>query len=140
MVKKRLQHFNKWMDRWTNGQDRTLLNFSMASHGTLAFLKSLDALYKVKNVETLCNLLDKVIHEVGVQNVVQLITNNTAAYVAIGRLVVERHPTISWPPPNAHCLDLLLEGIGKIGGWVKNVVEDAKHVTKFIYDHTWVFF
>ncbi|XP_059077299.1 uncharacterized protein LOC131876323 [Cryptomeria japonica] len=50
---------------------------------------------------------------------------------------MQRHPSITWSPCAAHCLDLVLEDIGKIG-WVKKVVEDAKSVTKFIYNHTWV--
>lgn len=79
------------------------------------------------------------IQKVDVENVVQVITNNAAIYVAIGRLLMERHPTISWTPCVAHCLELLLEDIEKIG-WVKSVVEDPKSVTKFIYNHTWVLF
>lgn len=124
-------------DGWTDGRNRTLLNFLVASNGGLVFLKSIDASHEVKNAETLCNLLDGVVQEVGVDNVVQIITDNATAYVAAGRLLMERHPTIAWSPCAAHCLDLLLEDIGKIS-WVKSVVEDAKSVTKFIYNHTWV--
>lgn len=60
------------LDRWTDGWNRTLLNFLVASNGTLVFLKSIDALYEVKNAKTLCNILDGVVQEVGVENVVQL--------------------------------------------------------------------
>lgn len=34
-------------------------------------------------------------------------------------------------------LDLVFEDIGK-AKWVKNVVEKAKNITKFIYYHSWV--
>ncbi|XP_059076087.1 uncharacterized protein LOC131875521 [Cryptomeria japonica] len=84
-------------------------------------------------MQTLCNLLDGVVQEVGVENVVQIITDNVAVYVSIGRMLMERHPLITWIPCAAHCLDLMLEDIGKIG-WVKKVVEDARSVTKFIYN------
>ncbi|KAH9330097.1 hypothetical protein KI387_002205, partial [Taxus chinensis] len=42
---------------------------------------------------------------------------NAAAYVAAGRLLQERHPSLFWTPCAAHCIDLLLEDIGKID-WV----------------------
>lgn len=45
-------------DGWTDGRNRTLLNFLVASNGTSGFLKSTDVSHEVKNVETLCNLLD----------------------------------------------------------------------------------
>lgn len=61
--------------------------------------------------------------------------DNTATYSFTGRLITERHPTISWTPYATHCLYLMLEDIGKIG-WIKRVVEDAKQGTKFIYNHT----
>ncbi|XP_057831660.2 uncharacterized protein LOC131042327 [Cryptomeria japonica] len=124
-------------DGWTDGRNRTLLNFLVASNGAMVFIKSVDASNEIKNAETLCNLLDGVVREVGVENVVQIITNNAAAYVSAGRMLMDRHPSITWSPCAAHCLDLVLEDIGKIG-WVKKVVEDAKSVTKFIYNHTWV--
>ncbi|GLJ21845.1 hypothetical protein SUGI_0408520 [Cryptomeria japonica] len=124
-------------DGWTDGWNRTLLNFLVASNGAMLFIKSVDASNEIKNAETLCNLLDGVVWEVGVENVVQIITDNAAAYVSAGRMLMQRHPSITWSPCAAHCLDLVLEDIGKIG-WVKKVVEDAKSVTKFIYNHTWV--
>ncbi|XP_059072641.1 uncharacterized protein LOC131873640 isoform X2 [Cryptomeria japonica] len=124
-------------DGWIDGRNRTLLNFLVASNGAMVFIKSVDASNEIKNAETLCNLLDGVVREVGVENVVQIITDNAAAYVSVGRMLMQRHPSITWSPCAAHCLDLVLEDIGKIG-WVKKVVEDAKSVTKFIYNHTWV--
>lgn len=55
----------------------------------------------------------------------QIITDNAAA----SRMLMEKHA--------AHCFDLLLKDVGKIG-WVKRVVKDEKKFTRFIYNHTWV--
>jgi hypothetical protein len=52
-------------------------------------------------------------------------------------MLEEKHPTIWWTPCVAHCLDLMLEDIGKIE-WVKKCVEQAKFITRYIYNHTWV--
>jgi hypothetical protein len=124
-------------DGWTDGRNRTLINFLVASGGQLVFLKSVDASDQVKNAENLCNMLDEVVIEVGVANVIQIVTNNAAAYVAAGRLLMERHPTLFWSPCVAHCLDLLLEDLGKLS-WVEKVVEDGRNIAKYIYNHTWV--
>eukprot|EP00253_Pinus_taeda_P008141 PITA_08141 len=75
--------------------------------------------------------------EVGAENVVQVITDSASNYVAAGKMLEEKHPTIWWSPCAAHCLDLMLEDIGKIE-WVKKCVEDAKSITRYIYNHSWV--
>ena len=71
------------------------------------------------------------------QNVVQVIADNASNYVAAGRLLEEKHPTIWWTPCATHCLDLMLEDIGKIE-WVRKCVEQAKCITRYIYNHSWV--
>ena len=58
-------------------------------------------------------------------------------YVAAGRMLEEKHPTIWWTPYAAHCLDLVPEHIDKIE-WVKKCVEHEKSITKYIYNHSWV--
>ena len=70
-------------------------------------------------------------------NVVQIITDNAANYVAAGRLLMERHPSLFWSPCAAHCIDLMLEDVGKIP-FIKEVVDQARSITKFIYNHAWV--
>ncbi|XP_059070975.1 uncharacterized protein LOC131031585 [Cryptomeria japonica] len=69
------------------------------------------------------------------QNVVQFFTDNAAACVAAGRLLIDKYPSMFFIPCAAHCLDLNLEDIGKIE-WVKAAFQKAHKVTKFIYNHT----
>ena len=75
--------------------------------------------------------------EVGPQNVVQIITDNAANYVSAGKMLMERYPSIFWTPCAAHCLDLMLEDIGKLD-FVSEIVESSKRITKFIYNHAYV--
>ena len=112
-------------DGWSDGKSRTILNFLIACPKGTMFLRSMDASDQVKNAQRLFRLLDEVIEEVGAQNVVQIITDNASNYVAAGRMLEEKHPTIWWTPCAAHCLDLMLEDIGKIE-WAKKCVEHAK--------------
>ncbi|XP_059073636.1 uncharacterized protein LOC131874330 [Cryptomeria japonica] len=81
-------------DGWTDSRNGTLINSLVASGGQVVFLKSIDASDQVKNAETLCNTLDEVVTEVGVQNVVQVVTDNAAAYVAAVDWIAEPDGTI----------------------------------------------
>eukprot|EP00253_Pinus_taeda_P014564 PITA_14564 len=101
------------------------------------FLKSVDASNRVRYGQLLFQLLDEVVEEVGVANVVQIITNNASNYVLARKLLEEKHKTIFWNPCAAHCIDLMLEDNGKLD-WVKNIVEHAKSITKCIYNHSWI--
>jgi len=93
---------------WTDRKGRTLLNFLVHCPKGTMFIKSLNASEHIKDATTICELLDGFIRDIGVQNVVQVITDNVANYVSAGKMLMERHPTLFWTPCSAHCLDLLL--------------------------------
>eukprot|EP00253_Pinus_taeda_P002491 PITA_02491 len=122
-------------DGWTDQKGRTLLNFLVSCPKGTMFMKSVDASAHIKDARTLCELLDLFIQEVGPSNVVQVITDNTANYVAAGKMLMERYSNLFWTPCAAHCVDLMLEDIGKIPT-VRDIVESSKSITKFIYNHS----
>eukprot|EP00253_Pinus_taeda_P032744 PITA_32744 len=122
-------------DGWTDQRNRTIINFLVFCPQGTMFLKSVDASDKVKDGHLLFQLLDQVVEEVGVANVVQIITDNASNYVLAGKLLEEKHKTIFWTPCAAHCIDLMLEDIGKLD-WVRNTIDHAKSITKFIYNHS----
>ncbi|KAL2938628.1 Protein disulfide-isomerase TMX3 [Bienertia sinuspersici] len=51
--------------------------------------------------------------EIGEDKVVQLVTDNEAVIKAGGKRLMEEFPHLYWTACAAHCLDLLLEDIGK---------------------------
>ncbi|XP_059072975.1 uncharacterized protein LOC131873905 [Cryptomeria japonica] len=69
-------------DGRTDGKNNTIINFLVACKDNVVFLKSVDASSKVKNAETLAGMLEHVIMKVGLENVVQIITDNAAACVS----------------------------------------------------------
>ena len=82
------------------------------------FLESIDASSIKKDAEQLCDLLDNVVMEMGVKNVIHVVTDNAANYVIAGKMLVERHCT----PSIAHWLDFIIQDIGK-NDWVKKILD-----------------
>ncbi|XP_062107031.1 uncharacterized protein LOC133818271 isoform X2 [Humulus lupulus] len=118
-----------------SGKGRTLLNFSVYCPDQTIFLKSVDISSILNTTDALHDLLKQVVEQVGVQHVLQVITNSDERYVVAGRRLMETLPTIYWSPCAAHCIGLMLEDFGKIE-WIKSAIEQAKSVTRFIYNHT----
>jgi len=74
------------------------------------------------------------VEEVGVKNVVQVITNNTESHVIAGKRLTDTFPTLFWTPCASPCIDGMLEDIGK-QETISEVIENAKSITSFIYSH-----
>jgi hypothetical protein len=62
----------------------------------------------------LFKLFKEVVLYVGADNVVQFITDNATNYVAAGRLLEKEFPKLYWSPCAAHCINLMLQDIGKL--------------------------
>lgn len=61
---------------------------------------------------------------------VQVVTDNASNCCRMGRLLEAEFPTIVWTPCASHCLDLLMEDIGKLK-WVKTVIQRATSMVTF---------
>jgi hypothetical protein len=124
-------------DGWTDGKGRSILNFLVNCPKGTMFIKSVAASAYTKDAQLLCELLDGFIREIAPQYVVQVITDNVANYVVAGRMLMQRYPSLYWSPCAAHCIDLMLEDIGKFP-WIKEIIDLARSVTTYIYNHTYV--
>lgn len=121
-------------DGWTDTSHRHLINFLANSPAGTFFLGSVDASSEVADAHMLADLLEKQIENVGKEYVVQIVTDNGANFKAAGRILMERIPHLFWTPCAAHCLDLLLEDIGKIKDF-NTCINMAKKVSRFVYKH-----
>ena len=81
-------------DGWTDGKNRTIINFLVSSLQGTMLLKSVDASDTVKDAALLFELLDNIIQEVGEQHVVQVITNNASNYVLAEKMLETKYKTI----------------------------------------------
>ncbi|XP_015950221.1 uncharacterized protein LOC107475100 [Arachis duranensis] len=64
----------------------------------------------------------------------RVMTDNAANYVAAGRLLESEFPRLYWSPCAAHCINLILQDIGKFVE-VTETVSQASMITKYIYNH-----
>ena len=101
-------------DCWTNGKSRCLINFLVNSPTVTWFMKSIDASDTIKNGELMFKYLDDVVEEIGEENVMQAITDNASNYVNAEMRLMEKRRRLWWTPCAAHCIDLMLEDIGKV--------------------------
>lgn len=121
-------------DGWTDRKQRTLVNFLVNSSRGTMFMKSIDASSMIKTGDKIFELLDSWVEEVGEDNV-QVITDNHSSYVMAGRLLEMKRPHLFWTPCAAHCIDLMLEDIGKLPH-VKKTIERAISISGYIYNRS----
>ena len=79
------------LDGWSDTRNHTIIYFLVSFPQGTMFLKSVDASDRVKDANLLFQLLDEVIMEVGVTNVVQVITDNASNYVLAGKMLESKH-------------------------------------------------
>lgn len=124
-------------DSWKNTQGRTLINFLVSCPRGVYFVSSVDATDVVDEPTSLFKLLDKVVDDVGEENVVQVVTQNTPSYKAAGKMLEDKRKGLFWTPCAAYCIDLVLEDFSKVK-LVSECTEKAQKLTKFIYNRIWL--
>ena len=124
------------LDGWTGPTRLSIINFMVYSKGSTVFLKLADASNNIKDHKYIYKLLKNVIKEVGVDNVVQIVTNNRSMFVKTWKVLMKKF-NLYWTPCVAHCIDLMFEDIGKRPS-IRNVICSDHKITNFIYNHGWL--
>ncbi|KAI3929155.1 hypothetical protein MKX01_006391 [Papaver californicum] len=123
------------LDGWTDEKGRNIINIAVDSPQGPIFMKSADFSESIGDVDAMISLLSGVIEEVGVQNVVQIVTYTTAGSMeAVSKQMTEKYKSIFWTVCASHCVGLILEKIG-ILGTERGVLGKAKTITNFNYSH-----
>ncbi|XP_058784907.1 uncharacterized protein LOC131659787 [Vicia villosa] len=99
------------------------------------FVRSIDGSSYMKTGLKIFELLDSFVQEIGEENVMQVLSDNGSNYVLAGKYLEEKYPRLYWTPCAAHCLDLMLEDIGKLST-VKRAITRGQFLVGFIYNHT----
>ncbi|XP_059658690.1 uncharacterized protein LOC132305021 [Cornus florida] len=119
-------------DGWTDKRGRTLLNFLVNSLRGTMFIESIDTSSFSKDGEKIFNLLNKFVNRIGVANVVQVVTNSESSNKYAGRMLEKEHTHLYWTPCATHCLNLMLEDIGKIPS-ISRTMKGAMELNSYIY-------
>ncbi|XP_059654971.1 uncharacterized protein LOC132301760 [Cornus florida] len=119
-------------DGWTDKRGRTLLNFLVNSPRGTMFVESIDTSSFSKDGDKMFDLLNKFVNRIGVANVVQVVTDCESSNKYAGRMLEKEHPHLYWTPCAAHCLDLMLEDIGKIPS-ISRTMQRAVELNSYIY-------
>ena len=122
-------------DAWTDKRGRGVMNLVVHSAYGVCFLGSVDCSSERKDGKYIFELVDKCIDEVGERNVVQVVTDNAKVNEKASTLLKAKRPSIFWNGCAAHCIDLMLEDIGKLP-LVDQTITKSKSLTAFLYAHT----
>ena len=118
-------------DGWTDRCRRTLINFLVSCPKRTIFLKSVDTSQHSKIADMLYKLFRDVILFIEAENVVHIVIDNAANYVAAGRLLEAEFAKLYWSPSATHCLNLMLQDTGKFDE-VKEDVPQVSSISKYI--------
>ncbi|XP_050210873.1 uncharacterized protein LOC126661125 [Mercurialis annua] len=113
---------------------RTLLCFLVYCPEGVVFLKSVDASDIINSSDSLYELLKLVVEEIGVGHILQVITCMDEQFIIAGRRLSNAFPTLYWAPCAAHCIDLILGDFAKLE-WIDTVIQQARSITRFVYNH-----
>ncbi|MGV8048486.1 DUF domain-containing protein, partial [Mycobacterium kansasii] len=69
--------------------------------GTI-YHKSIDASEATKNANYINELMDKVVDEIGEENIVQIVTDNEATYKLAGHMLMDKRKHLFWSKGSLH--------------------------------------
>ena len=137
-----------YSDGWSDSQRRLIINFITVTESGPMFLSSVNAKGFTKSRFYIVDRLMEKFREIGHQNVVQIINDNTQACKVAGAIVKEHSSHIFWTPCILHTLNLTFKNIRvtkntkaneityKECTWITDVFGDAITIKNFIMNHS----
>ncbi|VFQ68912.1 unnamed protein product [Cuscuta campestris] len=123
------------LDGWVDSNGRKLLNILIdCAKGTIyhqcSDISSID-----DDVAEMEAYLGGVIEEVGVDNVVQIVTYSSSSFMEdIGKRINDKYKTVFWTVSASHCIELMLRKLETMKD-LKEILAKAKTITEFVYDN-----
>ena len=119
-------------DAWSSRTRKPIFNFMIYCDRSMIYHSSVDTTNIPKTTNYIFSLMDKVVEEVGEENVVQLVTDNETSFKVVGILLMEKRKHFFWSPYTGHCIYLMLEDIRSMKQ-IKETLDQTK-ITRFIYN------
>ncbi|KAG8387950.1 hypothetical protein BUALT_Bualt02G0074500 [Buddleja alternifolia] len=133
---------------WTDPLRMPVINFMAVNESGTMFVRAINCEGEYKDKWFISALIKEVIVEVGVANVVQVITDNAPVCKSVGLLVEQSFPHIFWTPCIVHTLNLALKNICAAKNtetieitydecrWITEIVGSALMIKNFIINHS----
>ncbi|XP_027773242.1 uncharacterized protein LOC107023210 isoform X1 [Solanum pennellii] len=102
------------MDKWTARNSKMIINILVNSPIGSVFLGSVDASNESTDSTKMYKLFESTIERIGLENIVQIVTDNASENVKAGSMMMDAYPHIYWIPCAAHCINLIFGDIFKV--------------------------
>ncbi|KAL3649763.1 hypothetical protein CASFOL_006166 [Castilleja foliolosa] len=123
------------LDGWTDETGRDLVNVLVDCPKGTVYLCSSDISTYIGNMDSMLSFLNRVINDVGIDNVVQIVTYSGSSFMKdVGKKIMEKYRPIFWTVSAFCCVELILEKLKGID-FIKDTLERAKIVTRFLSGH-----
>ncbi|KAL7084135.1 hypothetical protein ACP275_14G206300 [Erythranthe tilingii] len=121
------------LDEWKGETGRDFVNVLVDSPRATVYLSTYDISDYIGKFDEMKMLFDKVLSEVGIENVVQVITSSNSIFTKeLVKELSEKYRQIFWSVSGSFCMQLMLEKLLEIDV-IKEILEKAKIFTRFIY-------
>ncbi|CAI5520470.1 unnamed protein product [Closterium sp. Naga37s-1] len=121
-------------DMMTDRCGRPQANVLLVNNSGAVFEQAVDCHMESKTGGYIASLLRPVIDEVGPENVVAVCTDGGSNYASAATKIASTWPHIEHVPCATHVLDLMMEGVGKMG-WAQGLVEKGEMMINFVRNH-----
>ena len=101
-------------DGWSSRTRKPIINFMIYRDRSMIYHSSVDTTNILKTTDYIFSLMDKVVEEIGEENIVQLVIDNEASFKAISMLLIKKRKHLFWSPCAAHYIDLMLKDIASM--------------------------
>ncbi|CAH9088754.1 unnamed protein product [Cuscuta europaea] len=123
------------LDGWVDSKGRKLLIILVDCPSGTIFHQCADISSIENDVVKMEAFLRKVIEEVGVDNLVQIVSYSTSSFIDdVVKRVNEKCKTVFWTVSASHCIELMLRKLETMND-VKEILGKAKSITQFVYSH-----
>ncbi|XP_012836604.1 PREDICTED: uncharacterized protein LOC105957221 [Erythranthe guttata] len=121
------------LDEWKGETGRDFVNVLVDSPRGTVYLSTYDISDYIGKIDKMKMLFEKVLSEVGVENVVQVITSSNSIFTKeVANELSEKYRQIFWSVSGSFCIQLMLEKLLEMDV-IKEIMEKAKIFTRFIY-------
>ncbi|XP_030940180.1 uncharacterized protein LOC115965129 [Quercus lobata] len=119
---------------WSDVEQRAFINIIAYSPSGAIFLKSFEVSRDKITALYIKDLISSVIEEIGPNNVVQLITDNTTNFESTGDMLINKYPRLYKTRCAAYGIQLLLKDICEEVDWAQKIINDAKLIVSYMYE------